>query len=149
MLGGLLVRAGGCGIACGTRCPLHHDVDVAGGERMMHQPGRVGDTGVDEGREHPALELDAARCGQRVDDRPAGQLVPEADALRAHGEQAALLSRPERPGRALDQSREQVRIHHEGHDRELLDVILRHPVEAPEASGDRVDDRRRHAHLVG
>ena len=146
---GLAVRARRGGIPRRARRPLRDGVDVAGGERMVHEPRRVGDARGHQRGERVAFELDAPRRGERVDDRSAGEFVAEPDPVGADGEQAALLRGAERALRARHEPGEQVAVDRRGHDGELLDVVLRRGIQPPESPGHRIDDRRRNPRLVG
>jgi hypothetical protein len=64
----------------------YEGVDVAGLGCVMHKPAGIGVAKVFQSGQYAGVQLQAARHRQSVHDCSSGELVPEGDLFRLHGE---------------------------------------------------------------
>ena len=139
---GLAVPVRGRRLAGGRRAVPGHRGRVADRDRVVHEPGRLGAL-RGERLEHPPVQRGPPGAGQRLLDRPAGQLVPEPHRPVRGQQDAAPLGRLQR-GRVLDQLRQQRGRHLGRHDGQPLHGLPAARRQRGDPGQHRVPDRRRH-----
>ena len=125
-----------------TGVPLHQGL-VTDGDRVMNDPGEIGQLARHQHVDHAAVQLDATQRRQRILDGVPGELVAEPEA-GAVVHQDAGGDRPVGGARAIRRSSIEVpRIERAGSDRHHLHHGPRLRVEPEDARHHRVLDRRR------
>ena len=98
--------------------------------------------------QHALVQRDQPGRRHRARDRAPGQLVPERDPAARHRQQAPLLGEREDRGgvrgQALHERRGQPGLERGRHHRQLLQHVLGHRVQPPDAGQHGVRDGRRH-----
>jgi len=149
---GLAVRAGPGRVARGGRAVTHDGAGVTGLRRVVNNLGHVGSVPVDQGGEHPLVQVNQPGRWHRAGDGAPGELVAERDPAGGHGEQAAPLGRLERRHPAQGAIRhelvDQPALQRGRDDGQLLEHVLYRRVQPPDPGQDGVDDRVRNALTV-
>ena len=117
---------------------------------MVQHPGHVGRTRPgQQGGQDRLVARHPTDGRQRVHYGPAGQLVPERDPPRRHGQHAPLLGFGERGDAARHERVDEPAVHSGRNDRELLQRVAGRRIQAGQPGAHRPGDGRRyHAQLA-
>ena len=143
----LAVRAGAGRLQPGIRPDGEDRVDVARLDRVVHDARGLGAMLRPQLAHDRGVELLAAQRGQALLDRPAGELVPECEAVGADLEHAGLLGLGERVQAAAEQSHRQRHLDVRRHDRQLVERVATLRPEPADAREHGLEHA--HGHVVG